>query len=246
MGKPPAFQFYAKDWRSSSTVKLMNYHQRGLYIDMLAAAWDSDEPGSLPLPLEIAARSVGCDVRSLRDLLSKFPRCFVQVGSHLVNDKLVEQARKYQEISKKRTSAANLRHHANASSQNMQVDHSAFAVASASATATKDKVKSVPPAHTAGDEFELFWDAYPKKLGRQEAHRVWKQNRTLLEGHIGDVLESLRAWQKADQWRDAQFIPYPATWLSKGMFKETPRASPQTAGGIDDERLEELRRRRRI
>jgi hypothetical protein len=103
MGKPPAFQFYAKDWRSSSTVKLMNYHQRGLYIDMLAAAWDSDEPGSLPLPLEIAARSVGCDVRSLRDLLSKFPRCFVQVGSHLVNEKLVEQARKYQEISKKRT-----------------------------------------------------------------------------------------------------------------------------------------------
>ena len=27
----------------------MNLRQRGVYIDMLAAAWDSDEPGTLPL-----------------------------------------------------------------------------------------------------------------------------------------------------------------------------------------------------
>lgn len=86
--KPPAFQFYVKDWRSSATVRRMNFHQRGLYIEMLAASWDSEEPGTLPLPLEIASRSIGCDIRSLRDFLTKFPNCFQRIEGTSTGDRL--------------------------------------------------------------------------------------------------------------------------------------------------------------
>jgi hypothetical protein len=74
--KPPAFQFYAKDWRSSATVRRMSYHEKGVFIDLLAAAWDSDEPGTLPFPIEVCARSAGVPLRILRRLLTKYPQIF--------------------------------------------------------------------------------------------------------------------------------------------------------------------------
>lgn len=89
--KPPAFQFYVKDWISSHLVNQMNMHERGIYITLLAAAWDSDEPGTLPLPVEIAARSARLDPRCLRNFLSKFPRSWREIGSKLVNEKLHQQ-----------------------------------------------------------------------------------------------------------------------------------------------------------
>lgn len=48
MGRPPAFQFYAKDWISSKAVRMMNPVQRGYYIQLLAEAWDSTPIGTLP------------------------------------------------------------------------------------------------------------------------------------------------------------------------------------------------------
>lgn len=125
--KPPAFQFYAKDWRSSATVRSMDDHQKAVYIDMIAASWDSEEPGTLPLPLVTCAKVCGRNVRSLRSFLRKFPQTFVKVSGKLVNEKLHDQWLKYKEISEKRSDAANTRHHANA----QQEHHSASASSSA-------------------------------------------------------------------------------------------------------------------
>lgn len=46
--KPPAFQFYVKDWLGSKSVRMMTVTQRGFFIQLLAEAWDSDRPGYLP------------------------------------------------------------------------------------------------------------------------------------------------------------------------------------------------------
>jgi hypothetical protein len=46
--KPPAFQFYVRDWLASKSVRMMTPTQRGYYIQLLAEAWDSDRPGYLP------------------------------------------------------------------------------------------------------------------------------------------------------------------------------------------------------
>jgi hypothetical protein len=120
MQKPPAFLFYVKDWNSSPTVAAMKMHHRGIYATLLAAAWDSEEPGTLPLPLDVAARSARIDIRSLRDFAARYIhiavtsardrdeiavrslrdrleidarslRCFVDLEGKLVNHKLREQ-----------------------------------------------------------------------------------------------------------------------------------------------------------
>jgi len=125
MNKPPAFQFYAKDWLSSPSVRAMSMHLRGIYITVLAAMWDSDEPGTLTLPIEVAAKSAGLDPRSLRDFVSKSPRCLVEIDGKLVNEKLREQAVKYREISGKRAEAARLMHAANAQQKHRSASSSA-------------------------------------------------------------------------------------------------------------------------
>lgn len=143
----------------------MSYHHRGVYITLLAAAWDNG--GWLPAPAESAARAAKVDPRSVRDFLSKYPQCFISLrstrlrrdleaissrswleiepilsrdlgdfGSKLVNPRLLSEWLKYNTISEKRRSAAKSRYPANAEQKHLQKGGSAFASASASANLT--------------------------------------------------------------------------------------------------------------
>lgn len=46
--RAPSFQFYPRDFVSSSAVIRMTPEERGGYIMLLCHAWDCDEPGVLP------------------------------------------------------------------------------------------------------------------------------------------------------------------------------------------------------
>ena len=45
MSKPPAFQFYAKDWLADQRVATLTLEEKGAYIELLASAWVE---GSIP------------------------------------------------------------------------------------------------------------------------------------------------------------------------------------------------------
>ena len=106
MKKPPAFLLYAGDYLSDPMVQGMSPHQRGIRFNVLAAMWISDEPGTLPLPIEIAARLARSDPRSLRDLVAKYPRCFVEVDGKLVSEELREQYAKLLQFKQSQADAA--------------------------------------------------------------------------------------------------------------------------------------------
>jgi uncharacterized protein YdaU (DUF1376 family) len=87
------------------------------------------------------------------------------------------------------------------------------------------KEKSKPPIPPKGaevsDEFAQFWNAYPKKVGKDAALRVWKK--------LGSPVATLQniktalAWQReSEQWTkdQGQFIPNPATYLSQGRWQD--------------------------
>ena len=66
--------------------------------------------------------------------------------------------------------------------------------------------------------FIEFWEAYPKKVGKNAAEKSWIK----VKARIDDVLPAL-TWQKeSDQWRknDGQFIPNPATYLNQGRWQD--------------------------
>ena len=68
------------------------------------------------------------------------------------------------------------------------------------------------------NDFDAFYKAYPKKVGKDAARSAWnKKNPPLSE-----VLTALEQQKKMDQWskNDGQFIPNPATWLNHGRWKD--------------------------
>jgi hypothetical protein len=70
-------------------------------------------------------------------------------------------------------------------------------------------------------EFAEFWNAYPKKVGKDAALKSWLK----LKPHIAHVMKAL-AWQtESDQWqeKDGKFIPNPATYLNQGRWKDEPK-----------------------
>lgn len=78
-------------------------------------------------------------------------------------------------------------------------------------------------------EFETFWKAYPKKIGKAKSERLWKRLRLSVE----EVLAGIERWKQTQQWKKegGQFIPYPETFLRNERWKEYP---PKTWSKADD------------
>ncbi len=68
-------------------------------------------------------------------------------------------------------------------------------------------------------DFDLFWQAYPKKRAKQAAFRAFSKKP---HPPIGVLVAAIERQKKAEQWqRDGgQFIPYPATWLNGGCWDD--------------------------
>lgn len=90
--------------------------------------------------------------------------------------------------------------------------------------------QSRPPRPAAVDrDFEDFWAAYPRKVGKDDALKAWKKATKRAP------VEQIAAGLNAAQWPpDKQFIPHPATWLNQGRWQDEPAdAAPEPSGKLD-------------
>jgi hypothetical protein len=73
--------------------------------------------------------------------------------------------------------------------------------------------------NTYTPDFELFWQAYPKKRGKGYALKAWQKN-----GHPGidRILEVLTRAKAHPDWikQRGQFIPNPASWLNGKCWED--------------------------
>jgi hypothetical protein len=114
--------------------------------------------------------------------------------------------------------------------QNIKLSHDGVMTASDKISSDKtrlDKIrldKNKPSRAVAlvkeyvDDGFNQFWEAYPKKVGRDAALKAWEK----VKPPIDDVIYSL-AWQKqTEQWskKNGQYIPNPSTYLNQGRWKD--------------------------
>jgi len=68
--------------------------------------------------------------------------------------------------------------------------------------------------------FADFWNAYPRKIDKQDALKAWQKlapNAELLR----TILDALDLHKRSDQWTkdSGRYIPYPATWLNKRRWE---------------------------
>lgn len=109
-----------------------------------------------------------------------------------------------------------------------------------------EKRKRVSAQNGAGvdDGFDRFWSAYPRRVGKKDAVKVWNQLRPDSE-LTEQIVQGVERWKRSEQWTkdDGRFIPYPATFLRGERWNEydraevtpSPKASPAVKNYDDDE-----------
>lgn len=79
----------------------------------------------------------------------------------------------------------------------------------------RGQVHGFPPG------FEEFWEAYPKKAGKDAAAKAFAKRRVTPE-LLAVLLRAIAAQRTWDAWTKdrGQFIPNPATWLNGGRWED--------------------------
>jgi len=83
------------------------------------------------------------------------------------------------------------------------------------------------------DGFDLFWQAYPKKVGKPAAVKAFRSAR--VNGHLPEVLADVEARAGGEDWTKAggQYVPNPATYLNQRRWEdERPSTSTPIPGLI--------------
>ena len=65
------------------------------------------------------------------------------------------------------------------------------------------------------EEFDTFWNLYPKKVAKADALKAWKQ--ATKRKTADELIELAKAYSES-KLPDQQYIPYPASWLNKELY----------------------------
>jgi hypothetical protein len=66
---------------------------------------------------------------------------------------------------------------------------------------------------------QIFWDAYPKKVGKGKVEEWFKKNKPD-EDLVGQMVDSINNQLMSKQWQDSQYIPLPMTWLNQKRWED--------------------------
>jgi hypothetical protein len=93
-------------------------------------------------------------------------------------------------------------------------------------TSTSSSLNSSSLSSSPDSEFEQFWHAYPKKIGKKAAARAFHAAKD--RPSLTTVLTAIEVAKYSEQWTkdNGQFIPHPATWLNQGRWADEVTATP--------------------
>jgi len=86
-------------------------------------------------------------------------------------------------------------------------------------------------------DFEEFWKEYPKKEGKLEACKKYKEALKITTKE--KILDSVKLYAKHVKGKDPQYTAQPATWLNKGRWDD--QLSSERGGPSDQEVLSKQR-----
>ena len=80
------------------------------------------------------------------------------------------------------------------------------------------------------DDFKIFWEAYPRKEGKQKAEAAFAK----VTEPVEVLLDAIEAQKKSAQWTKdgGQFIPHPATWLNGKRWLDEVVMATETRKGV--------------
>ena len=84
---------------------------------------------------------------------------------------------------------------------------------------------NIPAAVSA---FDIFWQAYPKKVGKLAAKKAFDR----VKAPVETLVQAIERQKCGEQWQrdNGQYIPNPATWLNGGRWEDEVHLPPKGKG----------------
>lgn len=82
------------------------------------------------------------------------------------------------------------------------------------------------------NDFERFWNSYPKKVGKPYARQVFMKK--VKHNDMPSLLEGLERYKGSKQWKDSQYIPNPSTFINQERWKDEVKNTKKTWNEMND------------
>jgi hypothetical protein len=92
-------------------------------------------------------------------------------------------------------------------------------------TITKEQQPIKNKQENTDTGFDKFWEIYPKKIAKADALKAW--NKATKSKTADELLKLTKAYAEG-KLPELKYIPYPASWLNKGLYEsvEVAEAKP--------------------
>ena len=76
-----------------------------------------------------------------------------------------------------------------------------------------------------GQDFDRFWEAYPRKVGKEEARKAFQR----VDVPVGVLVDAIFVQRKSAQWQKegGRYVPFPANWLNQRRWEDQPPGAAQ-------------------
>lgn len=214
------YQHHIGDYRRDTSHLTLLEH--GIYRQLIDLYYMTEKPLDANALRLISARSTD-EMQAAKQILLEF---FTLEDGLYYHDRCEDEIAKFHSKSEKATASAKARWNKNKGLKDANAlqtesegnaNHKPITINHKPLTKTKPSRKI---ALVVEDDFNLFWQTYPKKVGKDSAMKAWTKSKPLID----DVMNAL-FWQKqSEQWQknNGQFIPNPATYLNQGRWKDEP------------------------
>lgn len=230
MAKDPAVLFYTSDFLSGTY--MMSMEQRGKYITLLCL---QHQQGHLS---EKHMLSI-CSAHDT-DVLCKFKQD--NDGNYYNQRMELETAKRCKYTESRRKNASKKESICTAYEKHMP-----YHMENGNEDINKD-VNSNKNRGSGGKEFDAFWSAYPKKVGKEAARKAFAK---IPKSEIPNLVPAIENQKQSEQWKKdgGRYIPNPTTWLNQGRWQdelspETPKAIHKSTPTLSEfEKLKQLKER---
>ena len=221
MSKSPSFNFYSADFLVG--VSDLTMAERGQYITLLCL---QHQKGRLSLKsIEIAIGSVSGDV------LAKFE---IDENGCYYNKRLeAEKTKKDAYVENRLKNLSNSKcanSHMGSHMNNHMESHMEIEIENENINTNNNLSDS---NNLYFQQFNEFWNIYPKKKDKDRAQKAFmriKPNEEL----FAQMKCALDKHKRSAQWKDAQYIPYPSTWLNGKRWEDEVPESDCSSFDTDD------------
>ena len=252
--KRPAFQFYPADWRKDPSLSTCSLAARGLWIELMCIMHEASPYGVLavngkPMTDLQISRAVGEPMDLVQGLLDELESAGVysrdETGAifsrRMIRDEQLRNVRAAAGRLGGNPTLLNQKH-------NLIDKQKPTPSSSSSSSTSEDKTIDQPTAVArvnidshGGDkgrrtvsftpEYEEWWSAYPRKVGKLAAFRAYQTAKRLLGVEATPrLLLGAQAYAATTAGKDEKYIAHPTTWLNQGRWDDV--AASKRAGAV--------------